>query len=165
MNLLRPERLRVWHENDLVLIECGRARLQMAYGTGAIIAKALRVAGSHAAMVAGVSARDRRALKRSMPNEAWDQIAAARALEAPAGPRRTESAAGLRWAVKVDGQLATLEFGNVAFSFEGPGALEIAVRLRVAARLAKRWAGDTSSTRSAGGILTNAEDNYRRGLA
>jgi len=56
-----------------------------------------------------------------------------------------------------DGELVTMEFGNVPITVDYNTALDLARYLRIAGRKAKAAAGDNSFTIKAFGLLTDAE--------
>ena len=62
------------------------------------------------------------------------------------------------------GETVTLEFGNVEIVMHYADALQFSQWVRLHAKAAKRESGDKSRVIQLVGILSDAEDNYRRGI-
>jgi len=68
------------------------------------------------------------------------------------------------WEFRTDSELIYLRLKDFITSFHFVAGLQLSHLIRIAAKQAKKWAGDTSSMRTAAGILTDAEENYKLGL-
>lgn len=161
MSVLSTERVSVASENDVVVLQVGRAQARFSYATASTIAQAMRVAANQAALTAKIPYAERQELRRFLPAEAEEL-----SLPALGEQRRTTDSAskGLRWSVGVNGQLVVFDLGNVHMEFESDTAFTVAQWMRIRAREAKRWAGDPGHTLRISGSLSDAELNYRHGL-
>jgi len=68
------------------------------------------------------------------------------------------------WEFRTDSELIWFKLGDFITSFHFVAGLQLAHLIRMAGRKAKKWAGDTSTMKTAAGMLTDAEENYRLGL-
>ena len=68
------------------------------------------------------------------------------------------------WEFRTDSELVYLRLGDFITSFHFVAGLQLSHLIRIAAKVAKKWAGDTSTMKTAAGIFTDAEENYRLGL-
>lgn len=161
MDLLRREHLSVETENDIVIFTARRAVARFSYGTAAAIAQGLRLAGGFVLRMAHVPAVERSEMKRELPDAAVEAALAAPPFH---DERRNTTSPGTRWAVQIEGSLVLFVIGNVTIKMEADTALTVGAWMRVRAREAKRWAGDTGKTIRARGVLTDAAANYRAGL-
>jgi len=162
MAVLSPERVRVSAENDVVVLQVGRAQARFSYNTAAMIAQGMRLAANQAAMVGKARPDERQAMRAALPLGTHEAMLNAKASEER---RATNTAtASMRWSTGVMGELVTFDLGNVHMEFEPETAYQISHWLRIQARVAKLWSGDTGRTMRVSGTLTDAEQNYRHGL-
>lgn len=68
------------------------------------------------------------------------------------------------WEFRTDSELIYFRLKDFITSFHFVGGLQLAHMIRIAGKQAKAWAGDTSKMKTAAGILTDAEENYKLGL-
>lgn len=61
------------------------------------------------------------------------------------------------------GTLVYFKLGNDEFKMDYPSAYKMSLLLRTHAKQAKKFAGDFSRTLEAAAVLTDAEQNYKRG--
>lgn len=162
MDLLRPEQFSVEAENDIVIFRVGSGIARFSYFTASAIAQGLRVAGGTALRSEGVIPTERFEMKRDLPAAAVEAAIAAPPFH---DDRRNTSSPGTRWAVALDGALVRFNIGNVSIAMEANTALTLGNWMRVRAREAKRWAGDTGRVIRMSGVLTDAAANYRSGHA
>jgi hypothetical protein len=75
-------------------------------------------------------------------------------------------AVATRMNVSIDheGENVKMTFGNVTIDMHYEDALPFAHHLRLHASEAKRKCGDTSKVVTVSGLLSDAEENYRRGI-
>ena len=66
-------------------------------------------------------------------------------------------------AVWHEGELVKLQAGNITMTLDYPLALKVSQLLRVHGKEAKFFAGDKSKHWSTVAMLTDAEENYKRG--
>lgn len=153
--ILSQQQFAVASENDIVCLSIGKATARLAYGTATRIAMALRIAGNVTARNSGVDRQDRPSLASSVE-----------ASPSPLSPEKRSTSDGRKypWRVSVNGDLVNLVIGNVTATMEAHTALTLSRWMRVRARQSKRWAGDTSRSLILMGYLSNAEDNYKRGV-
>lgn len=162
MDLLRPQQFSVTTENDIVIFAAGSGVARFSYTTAAAIGQGLRVAGGAALRNEGVKPLERAAMKRDLPDAAAEAALAAPPMH---DDRRNTASPGTRWAVVVEGAIVRFNIGNVSIAMEANTALTLGNWLRVRAREAKLWAGDTARVIRMSGILTDAAENYRHGRA
>ena len=68
------------------------------------------------------------------------------------------------WEFRIDSELIWLRLADFITSFHFSEGLKLSHLIRMAGRKAKQWAGDTSTMKTAAGMLTDAEENYRLGI-
>lgn len=145
--LLQRMRIDVAADNDVVVLSVGHASLRFGYPTAFKIAQGLRVAGKHAMRNAGIPVNTHRAVGD------FDTNLPAAPLH-PEYRRTAEPLAGQPWRVDVENTRVALHIGNTALRVDHDAALQMATWLRMRAKEAKRWAGDTSRTMRIAGTLT-----------
>ncbi len=80
--------------------------------------------------------------------------------------RRSGFASNVKtWRVDVEGALVVVYLNELEARFHWTDALYFSAWLRTAARQAKNWAGDSTRQLRSTALLTDAEDNYKRGVA
>lgn len=68
------------------------------------------------------------------------------------------------WEFRTDSELVYFRLKDFITSFHFVAGLKLSHLIRLAGKTAKSWAGDTSTMKTAAGILTDAEENYRLGI-
>ncbi len=148
-NIFTQEKVNVAQALDLVEWTLGDRKIRLYYQTCFKIAGALRVAGKVGIDAAGGNV------------SLWRELARYE-LEAPFAPtyfeyRRSGYLSNLReWRVDVEGELAVIYLDDLIAKFHCTDALIFQAWLDVAARRAKAWAGDDSTSFIVSGRLTNA---------
>ncbi len=70
-----------------------------------------------------------------------------------------------RYLVGTNDRMVQIGFNNSCMDIEYEDALKLHAKIRIEARRAKAWAGDTSTTSRLLGMVTDAEEDDRLGLA
>lgn len=163
MELMQQHQFAVGCEHDVVWFKTSQGTVRFGYNTSFAIAKGLRMASAVVMRLGRVPLAERQIVKRTIPQDAMAELQ--RSKLSPIERQSNSPTSGLPWSVGItdDGGLVTLEFGNVLWKFEAENAATLAGWFRARALEAKRWAGDTGTTRRLSGILTDANDNERRG--
>ena len=68
------------------------------------------------------------------------------------------------WEFRYDSELIYFRLKDFITSFHFSDGLRLSHLIRMAGRKAKKWAGDTSTMKTAAGMLTDAEENYKLGI-
>ena len=141
------------HEiQDMVELNLGDCRILMFYQTAFSIAAGILQAATQAARFEGIHPRNRVEMSRTDRQQA----------SVPLSPdyRRSTSMPNFKtWKVAFDGKLVVLTFDQREIRLPYDHAFKLYGWVRVAAKDAKRWSGDTSRQWSIRAALHDAEDN------
>ena len=77
---------------------------------------------------------------------------------------RFDNTAKFQWKIDVDSERVLFHLGGHLFKLHFEAAAKLALHIKREVKTAKAWAGDTGRRFICVGNLTNAEDNYRRGI-
>jgi hypothetical protein len=142
---------------DFVTIQFGSINARIGYRIGFVIDHNLRLAAKQAARF------DR------VPAMFWREVEVPDLEDEPATSRVVQqsrlSPTVSSWAVRVNPPLVELLFDGAGEQMDYETAVKLGHAIRRASRRAKAWAGDRSSYSSMLGFLTDAEEDYRLGLA
>ena len=145
----------VFTDNDHVILRVGKVDAEMPYAAAMKMAQSIRVAGKSCA-------------RYSHEATPWLELAYGEEVVVQDYSKTTPSANKLsgryNWSVSVESERITLVLGDFSFTAHYVDALKISQWMREAGKIAKLWAGDTSKSMSAVGMLTDAEENYRLGV-
>jgi hypothetical protein len=142
---------------DMVVFEIGTHRPRVPYQTAFEILNGVRMAAKMAMAEDG------------NPVTAWRQMAEINADRDKPIPHRgfrrsTEVSNVGTWSVRFEGVLVVLVFDELTAKIHYADALTWYTGLRISARQAKAWAGDTSRTLRGVAHLTDAEANDKKGF-
>ena len=156
MAILERQRFHITSEYDQVILSIGNLVVPMPYAASFKIALGLRLNATTAM----------RCAKEDITG--WEKFANENIPETQpytvSEENRKTVPRGFAWKAGWEGENVKVLFGNNELHFHFTTALQISARLRIAGARAKAWAGDTSMTMNAAGILSDAEENYRLGL-
>jgi hypothetical protein len=157
--LLERVRHDVNDELDFVNIRCGVIRARIGYRIAFAVDHRLRIAAKQSARFHRVPASFWRFV------ELPDLEDCPRPSRIPQQSRLTPTVS--RWDVfTVPGEpLVHIEFDGMAMELDYEAAVKLGHDIRRAGRRAKAWAGDRSKYSAMLGLLTDAEDDYRLGIA
>ena len=158
MSILSKQRIHIVSEYDQVLLHVGNVVVSMPYATAFSIAQGIRLASKDAMRYA----------KEDVNN--WQKYANDEDLPKHTTPyhiprtSRVDVSKGFEWAVGWNGENVKMKFGNNIIEVHFTTALQISAWLRSTGAESKAWAGETGRSMRASSILSNAEENYRRGI-
>lgn len=152
--LLIKQNIAVETDCDRVVLRVARVSFPMPYADGFKIAAYLRLACKGSMRISGESIKDWR--KRSELSYHPD-------VGEVSPERRTTLTERINWLIGVEGELVTMHFGNNIIKLHFSDALRVAAWIKLGAKKAKRWAGDTSKSMTSLARLSDAEENYKRG--
>ena len=158
--ILKKERIDVQAELDLVVFVFGDRRLLVPYQTAFEICNGVRMAAKMASRQSGNAA------------DAWRELAAVPLEERfPTTEKRARQFRRSRlqpnvkaWEIKFESELVILKFDDLAVKIHFSDALRWYTHARAAAHIAKDWAGDSTKKLRMTAHLSDAEENYRRGI-
>jgi hypothetical protein len=147
--VLTKQNIYIESKQDRVVLKVQRLEIEMPYATSFKVAQGLRLASRAAIRYAKAD--------YTAPSDIE------KAYEASADIRVTAHK-DFNWRAGWEGEDVKIQFGDQLLKFHFTAALKIAEWLRDAGKQSKAWAGDTSRSISAAGILSDAEQNYRLGV-
>lgn len=155
-DLLTKQKVCVETDCDRVVLVVGRTAFPMPYASASKIAAGLKMACKQAMRVSGESLDNWEARQKLDREIQVNELNSTR--------RTTTMPAQFQWRVESTGEMVAIWFNEVKLEFHFSAGLQISQWVRLAAKQAKNWAGDSGTKMHMTGILTDAEDNYKRGL-
>jgi hypothetical protein len=147
--VLTKQNICIESKQDRVVLSVQRLEIEMPYATSFKVAQGLRLASRAAIRYAKAD--------YTAPSDIE------KAYEVGADIRVTAHK-DFNWRAGWEGEDVKIQFGDQLLKFHFTSALKIAEWLRDAGKQSKAWAGDTSRSISAAGILSDAEENYKLGI-
>ena len=158
-DILTRERVNVQQGKDLVRLQLGDRNVLLYYQTAFAILQGMRVAAKAAMVFEGNKIKK------------WREFANDDIPPSPAPVplhheyRRSGNTSNLKkWNVSFGGALVILRLDDLTVKFHYSDAFYLQAWMRLAAKQAKRWAGDSTKSLRATAHLTDAEENYKYGL-
>jgi hypothetical protein len=156
--LLEKQSIYVDTRQDRVVLRVRRLEVEMPYATSFKLAQGLRLASKDAMRYAKEDVNNWQdfAALSDMNKRVWPYIAHPE--------RRVTLHKGVDWRAGWEGENVKIQFGDQLLKCHFTAALKISEWLREAGRQSKAWAGDSSRSIHAAGVLSDAENNYRLGV-
>jgi hypothetical protein len=145
-------------ELDFVTLKCGTIDVRIGYRVALSVAKSLMETAAHVARFQRISIKD---FKEQMQEA--DLEDSPRPNRRPRQSKLTPTATS--WETYPTASLIGLLFDGEGMELDPEFAWKMGSELRRAGRRAKAWAGDSSKISNCTGILTDAEEDYRLGVA
>lgn len=153
-SILKNEKVSVETDCDRVIFAAGRTLFPIPYATAFKMAASLKMACKQAMRITKEPLSEADALMKSDREIKVNEVSPI---------KRNLPIQNFEWGVSYCGEMVYMEIGNNEVGFHFSDGLKISQWLRFGGKQAKNWAGDTSRSMHATGILTDAEDNYKRG--
>lgn len=152
--LLTNQSVLVETDLDRVIFTFGRVLFPLPYATVFNIASSLKMACKQAMRVTG---------ERLENTDQHMQSDFEIAVQEVNPVRRNLPVEKIEWGITYNQEIVYLQLGNNILQFHFSDGLKISQWLRSGAAQAKRWAGETGKSMHTNGMLTDAEENYKRG--
>lgn len=142
---------------DRVMLYVRRLVIPVAYAQANKIAATLTLASNHCANLVHEARLDRKSVMAEVDVDQESRVISDR--------RRGTMPGKFEWRIDVDSEQVLLFMGGHLLKMHFTDAGRLGVQIKANAKIAKAWAGDTSRQWIGVGNLTDAEDNYRRGVS